>query len=159
VRKAKFKTLLLAAFATTTLMGLPRAAQAKNPRSCNDGYVYLGSGEYKKSIKKLSACLRSNSLTNESRAIAYYNRSLSYYYRSEALFKEGNYERADKLFYKSLEDVDMSIKLDPAGTPKAYCHRGWLELEESWGEYGGEDLKKGIAMGAPEDLCNGNTLD
>lgn len=68
--KTKFKIVLFVALTTTTLMNLPGAAQVQTPQSCYDGYEYLGSKEYKKSVDKLTACLRSGSHTKTSRALA-----------------------------------------------------------------------------------------
>lgn len=67
--KTKFKTVLFAVLATTTIMGLPASAQAQTLQSCYDGGQYVGTYEYKKAIKKLSKCLRSGSLTRESWAM------------------------------------------------------------------------------------------
>jgi len=152
--KVKLKSVLFTVVATTALMGLSATAQAKSPRSCYDGYEYLGSKKYKKSVSKLSACLKSSALTKESRAIAYYNRAEAYYSLFYGLFyDEGKFKKADKFLSKAAEDIEKSIELDPSGIPEAYCLRGWIYLEESWGIVGDEDLKKGMAMGAPKYLC------
>ncbi|PHQ59378.1 MAG: hypothetical protein COC03_05750 [Robiginitomaculum sp.] len=153
--RLNFISFLSTAAVMVFLVAIPVAASATNPQSCYDGYVYLNADEYKKSISKLSACLRSKSVTVESRAIAYYNRAVAYFFLfDEELYKNDNYKKADKYLFKALEDVEKSIELDPVGTPKAYCLRGWIYLEESWGMYGYEDLDKGIAMGAPKDFCD-----
>ena len=138
------------------LVGIPVAASAQSPQSCYDGYVYLGAKEYKKSVSKLSACLRSGSLSKESRATNLYSRALAYFYlyEEEEYVKE-NYNKAYKLLIKAYDDIEKSIELDPTGNAKAYCVRGWIDLEGSWGFYGYDDLDKGIAMGAPKDWCDG----
>lgn len=152
--KTKFKTVLFVALATSVLMGLPGTAQAQSPQSCYDGYAYLGSKEYKKSVDKLTACLRSGPHTNTSRALAYYNRAEAYtYLYDEEVYVKKNVKNADKLLIKALDDIHESIELDPTGNAKAYCLSGYLHLEESWGFYGYDDLDKGIAMGASKDLC------
>jgi len=152
--KLKLKTFLFVVFVTTTLMGLSITAQAQIPQSCYDGDEYLGSKKYKKSIDKLTACLRSGSHTKTSRALAYYNRAEAYtYLYDEEVYVKENFKKADKLLIEALDDIHKSIELDPTGNAKAYCLSGYLHLEESWGFYGYDDLDKGIAMGAPKDLC------
>lgn len=150
--KIKFKNFLFVALATTTLMGLPASAQAKTPQSCHDGHDLLLSRKYKKSIKKLSKCLKYNSLSIEIRALVYYKRSYAYQLLSYA---EEDFEKADDLLYKAHDDIYKSIELDPVSTPLAYCHRGLIDLQITGGAIGVEDIEKGIAMGAPEDLCVG----
>jgi tetratricopeptide (TPR) repeat protein len=151
--KAKLKSFLFTVVATTALMGQSAIAQAKSPRSCYDGFVYLSSKKYKKSISKLSACLRSSALTKERRAVAYFNRAEAYLEMYYDLLQEGEFKEADKMILNAFEDIEKSIGLDPVGIPAAYCLRGWIYLEESWGTVGDEDLEKGIAMGAPKYLC------
>lgn len=153
VMKTKFKTFILVVLATITLMGLSATAQANTPQSCHDGHDLLLSHKYKKSIKKLSKCLKYNSLSIEIRALVYYKRSYAYQLLS---YDEEDFEKADDLLYKAHDDIQKSIELDPVSTPLAYCHRGLIDLDLTWGTNGFKDLEKGIAMGAPEDLCNVN---
>jgi len=156
VMKVKLKSFLFIVAATPALMGLSATAQAKSPRSCYDGYKYLGSKKYKKSVNKLSACLRSSALTKDSRAIAYYNRAEAYYSLFYGLYyDDGKLIKADKFLSKAAEDIEKSIELDPVGIAAAYCLRGWIYYEMVWGvEWDDfEDFEKGMAMGAPKYLC------
>lgn len=150
--KTKFKTFILVALATITVVGFLATAQARSPQSCFDGGEYLGSYEYKKTIKKLTASLRAGSLSRESRANVLFNRALAHF----LLFDEKIGEEAEEAIEhleEALDDVDNSIQLDPTGIPKAYCLRGGMLLDYTFGAVGYEDLDKGIAMGAPKEFC------
>ena len=153
--RTNLKTFLLSLAAVVTLASIHISASAQSPQSCYEGYVYLGEKEYKKSVSKLSNCLKSNNLTTDSRALAYYNRSVSYFFLfEEQEYVKKNSNKAEKYLYKAVEDIEKSIDLDPTGNAKAYCMRGWIYLELSFGFDGYEDLDKGIAMGAPKHLCD-----
>lgn len=120
------------------------------PQACYDGYNFLKSGDYKKSVNKLTRCLEANSLDAEIKATAYYNRASAYYLQSLA---EEDWEKADNINEKALNDVEKSIELDP-GYAKAYCLRGWIYLDLSWGEFGDEDIDTGMKLGATKEECS-----
>jgi hypothetical protein len=150
--KTKFIIFILAVLATTPVMGFSATAQDRTPQSCFDGGEYLGSYEYKKLIRKLTASLGSDSLSRESRANTLFNRALAHFLLYEEKLDE-EFDEAFNHLETALDDIDKSIKLDPTGIPKAYCLRGGMSLDYSFGGYGYEDLDKGIAMGAPKEFC------
>ncbi len=154
--KIKFIALLIVIMATNTFIGLSANAQTQTPQSCINGDEYIDAKKYKKAIKKLTACLRSGSLTKSRRAQSYFNRAraYTYLYDDETNRKKPNYNKIDEFIYQAFENVDKSIELDSTGNAMAYCLRGYILLEESWGWVGGEDIDKAIAMGASKDLCN-----
>ncbi len=154
--KTQFESIFFAALVTITLMGLSFSAHAKNPQSCRDGEIHLESGEFQKSIKKFNSCLRSSSLSRESRASALYNRAASHFFLYEVKMDEhkDKFDKINKHFTKAQADIDKSIELNPTGIPKAYCLRGWMMLDYTMGAYGYDELDKGLAMGAPKNLCD-----
>jgi len=144
-------TAIFAVTLAISLFTLPSIAFADHwPKSCTDGYNQYSSKKYKRAISTLTKCLKIRSLAASTKAAAYYNRSLSYY---ELSFKEKSFKKADKYLELAEKDVDKSIRFDRS-YGNAYCLRGNIWLEFSFGEVGYDDLKKGLAKGGSKKFCS-----
>ncbi|PHS23110.1 MAG: hypothetical protein COA85_10300 [Robiginitomaculum sp.] len=155
---SRTKLFVVIAAITGVFSFAPQIAHAGNtPQTCNDGYMLLNKERYKAAVNTLTRCLNKRSLTAKSRAISYFNRGLAYYLLGQGILEQEKdnveWEKADSFFEKALKDAENSIKIDPSSAADAYCLRGQIWLELSWGEVGYDDLEKGKAMGASDDRC------
>jgi len=157
VEEQLMKRLML--FLLLPMLMMPTMGWAQPvPQICIDGFNYRISLDFKRSIQALTQCLKTNSLDTVNEAITYQNRAISYYSLAIGFLYPNRDKAADEKGFELLEsaydDIQKSINLDPS-IARSYCMRGHIRLEisEGWDDGAYDDWDKGIAMGAPKDVC------
>jgi len=130
---------------TLLLYPLPTMAQYTQP-ACQEGSDLLGE-DNSAAVEVLTVCIGDPNITRESLAVAYYNRSIGRFFT----WLDSGWNDVDQMEL-AYDDVEVAIELDPENGD-AYCLRGRMDLETTFGEWGYEDIDKGKALGGRPHLC------
>lgn len=109
------------------------------------------SRRYTASIISTTKCIESGVLSQENLAIGYHNRAQAKFH----LWWFGLNPETDEAYdvmESAYEDATKAIDLAPRYA-KAYCLRGNIEYNLTWGEVGYDDIDKGRSLGMADDDC------
>ena len=132
-------------------LGSGAAAQSL-PAVCEKGVEQLNVlKQYTASIISSTRCIESGALDRGNLAISYHNRAsakllLCWYHL------DPDTAEADEVLDSAYDDATQAVTLDPS-YGKAFCMRGNILYNLSWGEAGGDDIDKGRSLGMREEDC------
>jgi len=128
------------------------AAAQPLPAVCERGVEQLNVlKQYTASIISTTRCIESGALDRGNLSIGYHNRANAkfslWWYHLDPDSDEG-YEVLESAY----DDATQAIELDP-NYAKAFCIRGNILYNLTWGEEGHEDIDKGRSLGLASDDC------
>jgi len=139
------RSSIIAITFTLVLFPLPTGAQYTQP-ACQEGSDLLGK-DNSAAIDALSVCIADRNISRASLGVAYYNRSVGHFFT----WVGSGWEDVDHI-ERAYDDVEVAIELDRENAD-AYCLRGKMDLETTFGNWGYEDIDKGKALGGRPNLC------
>lgn len=130
---------------------VPSFAQ-DTPQVCYDGVEQLRNlKQYSLSVKSLTSCIDTGVLSTPVLVVALHDRSVARFLEWYGL-PDDNIDSSYELLELALDDADRAIDLNP-DYGAAYCQRGNVIYNLSWGTAGFEDIDKGRSLGESDDEC------
>jgi len=111
----------------------------------NRGIAYKSLGEYERAITDYDRAIE----IKPDHASAFFNRGVAHWSIAWGQDDGSDFVTQIGLAY---DDVVAAIEFDPE-FGSAYCLRGQIDLEMTFGDYGYDDLEKGASLGGIVDLC------